>query len=237
MAVPVADDVRAAIREVMEAVAGGSIDERAYGQPRWVRVDGLHLTLRFLGATPDEKQSQIAAALEAASAGVAPFRVALSGGGAFPDPRRPRVLWIGINEGAALLAGLARRLDERLAPLGWPPEGRPFAPHLTLARTDGVPGADERARSWQRSRPVSSSAGRPTAWCSTRASSVAARPDTRLSPKRGSRRPPPAPGPEVRPSVTRAVELARRHAEPLGFPGHSRVGATSGANQPELPVR
>jgi RNA 2',3'-cyclic 3'-phosphodiesterase len=146
VAVPVADDVRDRIRGVMEEVAGGSVDERAFGQPRWVRVDGLHLTLRFLGATQDERQPALADAISAVAAAVAPFRVELSGGGAFPDPRRPRVLWIGIVEGAPHLADMARRLDERLMPLGWPPEGRPFAPHLTLARTDGVPGADERAR-------------------------------------------------------------------------------------------
>jgi 2'-5' RNA ligase len=146
VAVPVADEIRAAIREIMEKVAGASIDERAYGQPRWVRVEGLHLTLRFLGATPDERQPALAEALSAAAAGVAPFRIVLSGGGAFPDPHRPRVLWIGISQGAPQLADLVRRMDTSLVPLGWPPEDRPFAPHLTIARTDGVPGADERAR-------------------------------------------------------------------------------------------
>ena len=146
VAVPVEDHVRDGIRGVMETVAGGSIDERAFGQPRWVRVEGLHLTLRFLGATPDERQPALAEALAAVAVGVAPFQVVLSGGGAFPAARRPRVLWIGIVEGVIRLGALAGRLDERLQPLGWPPEGRPFAPHLTLARTDGVPGADERAR-------------------------------------------------------------------------------------------
>ena len=146
IAVPVAESVRVSIRELMEAVAGASIDERTYGQPRWVRVDGLHLTLRFLGATPDERQPALGEAIAAAARSVAPFRVVLSGGGAFPDSRWPRVLWIGIAEGATQLEALATRLAEELAPIGWPPEGRPFAPHLTLARTDGVPRADERAR-------------------------------------------------------------------------------------------
>ena len=145
VAIPVADDVRDALGSLMEAVAGASIEERAFGQPRWVRVDGLHLTLRFLGATPDERQTELAAALSAAAQGVAPFPVALSGGGAFPNPLRPRVLWVGIGEGASQLAELAGRLDEQLRHLGWPPDGRPFAAHLTLARTDGVPGADEHA--------------------------------------------------------------------------------------------
>jgi RNA 2',3'-cyclic 3'-phosphodiesterase len=146
VAIPVAADVRAAIGELMTAVAGGPIEERVFGQPRWVRVDGLHVTLRFLGATPDERQSALGDALRASARGAAPFEIVLSGGGAFPNSARPRVLWVGIAEGAARIEALVRRLDVELQPLGWPPEARPFAPHLTLARTDGVPGADERAR-------------------------------------------------------------------------------------------
>jgi len=146
VAVPLPDDVRAAVGELMEAVAGVSIEERAAGQPRWVRVDGLHVTLRFLGATPDDRQPALAAALAASARGVAPFRVVLSGGGAFPNQIRPRVLWVGISEGEAQLVDLSARLDTQLGPLGWPPQGRPFEPHLTLARTDGVPGADQAAR-------------------------------------------------------------------------------------------
>jgi len=146
IAVPVADEVRTAVDELMEEVAGGPIAERRPGQPRWVRVDDLHLTLRFLGATPDERKAEIAAALATAAAETAPFRVVLSGGGAFPNASAPRVLWIGIAEGSDGLAGLVRHLNGTLVPLGWPAETRPFTPHLTLARTDGVPGADERAR-------------------------------------------------------------------------------------------
>jgi 2'-5' RNA ligase len=145
IAVPVAEDVRTAVGELMTRVAGGPIEERSFGQPRWVRVEGLHLTLRFLGATPDSRQAELADAIAAAARGVAPFRAALSGGGAFPGHQRPRVLWIGITEGAAELESLSRRLDAELEPLGWPPEERPFRAHLTLARTDGVAGAGEAA--------------------------------------------------------------------------------------------
>jgi len=145
IAVPVADDVRAAVGELMAEVAGASIEERAFGQPRWVRVEGLHLTLRFLGATPDERQSEVVAAIGAAAGGMAPFAIALNGGGAFPNAYRPRVLWVGIDAGADELAGLAGRLNDELRPLGWPSDDRPFQGHLTLARTDGVAGADEYA--------------------------------------------------------------------------------------------
>ena len=146
VAVPVPDDVRRGVSEVMEAVAGGPIDERSFGQPRWVGVEGLHLTLRFLGATLDARQADVARAVADVAAREAPFNITLSGGGAFPNAFRPRVLWLGIAQGVDVLVTLARRVGESLAPLGWPPDDRPFMPHLTLARTDGVPGADERAR-------------------------------------------------------------------------------------------
>jgi len=146
VAVPVADDVRAAVGRLMAELAGAPIDERAPGQPRWVRVEGLHLTLRFLGATPDVRVQELAEAVAMAAGEVAPFRVELSGGGAFPSPQRPRVLWLGIGSGTAELGALARRLNAELERLGWVSEDRPLAAHLTLARTDGVPGSDERAR-------------------------------------------------------------------------------------------
>lgn len=142
IAVPVAEDVRAAIGELMTRVAGAPIEERAVGQPRWVRVEGLHITLRFLGPTPDMRQREVGAVVAEAARGVAPFRIVLAGGGAFPNQYRPRVLWIGIAQGARELAEIAGRINVDLSKLGWTPDDRPFNPHLTLARTDGVPGAD-----------------------------------------------------------------------------------------------
>ena len=118
IAVPVADDVRAAVGDLMAGVARASIEERASGQPRWVRVEGLHLTLRFLGATLDERQPDVVAAVVAAAGGVAPFAIELNGGGAFPNAYRPRVLWIGIGAGSDELAGLARQLNDELRILG-----------------------------------------------------------------------------------------------------------------------
>ena len=146
VAVPVAHDVREGVRRLMEQLAGAPIDVRAPGQPRWVGVGGLHVTLRFLGATPDTRLGELAEAVAAAARGVAPFRVEITGGGAFPTPQRPRVLWIGIGEGEAQLVALSLRLNEELLRLGWPRDDRPLQAHLTLARTDGVPGSDEKAR-------------------------------------------------------------------------------------------
>ena len=112
---------------------------------RWVQQEGLHLTLRFLGAAPPSAAEPTAAAVRRAVEGHASFRVTLGGAGAFPSPARPRVLWLGIGEGAAALGALTHDLDTRLAAAGWAPTGRPFRPHLTVARTDAAPydaGAD-----------------------------------------------------------------------------------------------
>jgi 2'-5' RNA ligase len=130
----------------MSELAGAPIEVRAQGQPRWVSVENLHLTLRFLGATPDERIGELSEVVATATRGVTPFRVELTGGGAFPAPQYPRVLWIGIGAGEGELQALARRLNEELERHGWRPDDRPLQAHLTLARTDGVPGADDKAR-------------------------------------------------------------------------------------------
>jgi 2'-5' RNA ligase len=110
--------------------------------PRWVHVPNLHLTVRFLGATPAGRVEAVAAAVDAALAGVRAFDVELAGAGAFPDARRPRTLWLGIRRGADELGAMARTLDGALAPLGWPSEDRAYRPHLTVARLDAAPRAD-----------------------------------------------------------------------------------------------
>jgi 2'-5' RNA ligase len=81
------------------------------------------------------------AAAEAAARTAAPFTVRLAGAGAFPAPDRPRVVWLGIVEGAPELAALAEALSDQLAGRGWERDERPFRAHLTLGRADGVPGA------------------------------------------------------------------------------------------------
>ncbi len=105
---------------------------------RWVRLDGLHLTLRFLGATAPERIPGIEAAVRAAALRAHGFDIRIGGAGAFPAPGRPRVLWLGVIDGQAELAALAAELGRELAADGWPVDHRPFQAHLTLARADGV---------------------------------------------------------------------------------------------------
>lgn len=108
--------------------------KRADVSVSWSRPEGMHLTLKFLGNVPEERISAIGGALREVAAGWKPFRVSMEGAGGFPTLRRPRVLWIGIREGREALIALAGTVDTALAGLGFPPEDRPFSPHLTLGR-------------------------------------------------------------------------------------------------------
>ena len=137
IAAPLPDEAVAQIAELVEGV-------RAAGVPgggrdvRWVRLDGLHLTLRFLGPTVEDRVEAARVAVRVAGAGAGSLELAIGGAGAFPARGRPRALWLGVRDGAEALADLAAEVDRALVDLGWPPETRPFRAHLTLARADGV---------------------------------------------------------------------------------------------------
>ena len=101
---------------------------------RWVRTEGVHLTLKFLGDTSTEKLPAIEQALAAAAQHSLPCTFTVEGIGCFPNPRRPRVVWVGVQEPTGRLAALQDAIEEMLMPLGYEPEGRGFTPHLTLGR-------------------------------------------------------------------------------------------------------
>jgi 2'-5' RNA ligase len=128
----------AARERIAAIVEGVRATEPAGRGVRWVRLDGLHLTLRFLGPTPESRLAALAEAIQAAAAGSEPIGLRIAGAGAFPTRGRPRALWLGITDGTDRLGVLAGRLEEALERAGWAREERPFRPHLTLARADGV---------------------------------------------------------------------------------------------------
>ncbi|MCE5283235.1 MAG: RNA 2',3'-cyclic phosphodiesterase [Deltaproteobacteria bacterium] len=104
------------------------------GDIRWVRPDGIHLTLKFFGDIPEGAVSDISAVVEKAVAGHDPLDLSVSGAGVFPDLRRPRVLWLGMTGDVERLLTLQTTLERDLQRIGFPREERPFRPHLTLAR-------------------------------------------------------------------------------------------------------
>ena len=99
---------------------------------RWTRPEGIHLTLKFLGEISDAQVREVTDALAALGA-FEPFPVEVKGFGFFPNGRRPRVFWVGV-EAPPALGELARRVETAVEKLGFAPEQRAFAAHLTLAR-------------------------------------------------------------------------------------------------------
>ncbi|MDY6825803.1 MAG: RNA 2',3'-cyclic phosphodiesterase [Bacillota bacterium] len=101
---------------------------------RWVRHETLHLTLRFLGETDETRLPELINAMDETTAGETQFAFSLKGSGIFPGTAKARVLWVGLDKGAFLITALAEKLDQKLTGLGFPPEKRPFRPHLTIGR-------------------------------------------------------------------------------------------------------
>jgi len=101
---------------------------------KWVDPEAIHLTLKFLGNIARDKVDKITQVIEEAAQGISPFQLEVKGLGTFPNLRRVRVIWVGVEGELAPLSQLQRGIESKLAPLGFPPEGRPFTPHLTLGR-------------------------------------------------------------------------------------------------------
>lgn len=106
-----------------------------------VRMDQLHLTLKFLGDTEEGLTPEIVASIAEACRGIEPFVVRLQGTGAFPSLSRINVIWVGILGGEPL-GRIAVSLDASLDALGFPRENRPWSPHATLARAKSGRGLD-----------------------------------------------------------------------------------------------
>jgi 2'-5' RNA ligase len=100
----------------------------------WTAASLIHVTLVFIGNVPDARGQDIVAASAEPIRGVAPFRAAFGGLGVFPAHGAPRVLWLGVSEGAEHIARVHEVVRQRIERLGIPTENRPFHAHLTLGR-------------------------------------------------------------------------------------------------------
>jgi 2'-5' RNA ligase len=101
---------------------------------KWVRPESIHITLKFLGDVAEERIDDIAQAAREVVSGREPFEVGVGSVGTFPNDRRPRVLWIGVQHGSELVADIARRVDRALTPLGFKRDKRLYSAHLTIGR-------------------------------------------------------------------------------------------------------
>jgi 2'-5' RNA ligase len=110
---------------------------------RWVPVDNIHLTLKFLGDVSLANVDMLKKILQTEVDGHHAFEISVGGLGAFPSPRRPRVVWVGV-EAPAELTAVQNGIENAMARLGYAREERPFSPHLTLGRVSrNAVGRDE----------------------------------------------------------------------------------------------
>ena len=130
----IAIELDSAIKDDLGRLQDRLRSQLAPGCVRWVRSEGMHLTLKFLGDTPLDKVEEVKVALAQAAAEVRPFTFTMAALGCFPNTRRPRVVWVGLQEVTGALVRLRDVVEAQVAPLGFPTERRPFKPHLTLGR-------------------------------------------------------------------------------------------------------
>lgn len=108
---------------------------------KWVPSENLHVTLKFLGNTPEDSVQRIKESLSLITPYLEPFTLKLSGVGLFPDKRRPRVIWIDLLDSFRLKI-LKEKIEESLLSIGFEREDRPFSPHLTIGRIRSPKGND-----------------------------------------------------------------------------------------------
>ena len=130
----IAVELPAEAREALEGVQEVLCQSPASRAGRWVACESIHLTLKFLGEVPASRLPSIHEATARGCAGRAPLAIRLSGLGCFPNARRPRVVWVGVEEPTGGLVALQRAVEDQLSKLGFSREGRAFSPHLTVAR-------------------------------------------------------------------------------------------------------
>lgn len=141
----VAVDLPGQVREALGRFQG-ELKRQNLSDLRWVRPQGIHVTLKFLGETPAGKVADIRKALADATMCRRWFRLAMGEPGTFGNRRGPRVLWLDVIGDVEPLQELQAAVEEALVGVGFPPEDRRFSPHLTLARVrqPAPPGMAER---------------------------------------------------------------------------------------------
>jgi 2'-5' RNA ligase len=140
IACEVPDDVKDAIGTVTAQLRGFSGND-----VRFIKPDGVHITLKFLGEVPVKKLPAIKLAIQEAVVGHSPFELEFSTIGIFGGREGLRIMWMGVAGDVLRLEALVRAVNAALAVVGFEPERRPFRPHLTLGRVRDEVGTRRRA--------------------------------------------------------------------------------------------
>ncbi len=128
IAVKISDSSRKSLSELIERLRESRADVK------WVTPENVHLTLKFLGDVDERKVDEISGKVSDACKGTRPFEMSLKGLGAFPNARRPSVIWVGVDDGREDLADLNGKIERELEAIGFEREKRKFSPHLTIGR-------------------------------------------------------------------------------------------------------
>ncbi|MCC7089048.1 MAG: RNA 2',3'-cyclic phosphodiesterase [Chloroflexi bacterium] len=140
VACEVPDEVKEAIGETIEGLR-----KKSGPAVRWIKPEGVHVTLKFLGEVPVKKLPAVKLAIQEAVVGHSPFELEFSNIGTFGGREGLRIMWVGIAGDVLRLEALVRAVNAALAVVGFEPERRPFRPHLTLGRVRDEIGTRHRA--------------------------------------------------------------------------------------------
>jgi len=136
VALELSDEVRERLTELLKRL------RQTNAAVKWVEPENLHLTLKFLGEVQEEQIEAVVEALKIVAQVTEPFPFTVRGVGGFPDLRRPRVLWVGVEPTPPLMR-LQQIVEQAMEQLGFPPEERDFHPHITLGRVKAVAGLEK----------------------------------------------------------------------------------------------
>ena len=128
LAIELPDAVREAIESLIQRL------RQSHARVRWVKSQNMHLTIRFLGEIEPSGVDGLASCMQQACDTIEPFTLAIKGTGAFPNLRRPAVIWVGAECGQPGLIQCRHAADAAASAIGVSPEKQAFKPHLTLAR-------------------------------------------------------------------------------------------------------
>lgn len=136
IAIEIPEPVRRNLGDLQKKLTQASADVK------WVRPEGIHLTLKFLGNINLPDVERLAQALSSVVPAHEPFELRILGLGGFPTSRNPRVVWVGVDQGAEKVLSLQRAIEEKAREVQFPPENRAFKPHLTLGRVRSPKGRE-----------------------------------------------------------------------------------------------
>ena len=128
IAIELSEEIRSSLSQIQSHLKYSGADVK------WVEKDNIHLTLKFLGEISEAKAEEVKKALDSIARETSKFEITLKDIGAFPKIEFPRVIWVGLDKGAAESVELAAKVDEALSGIGFQKESRPFASHLTIGR-------------------------------------------------------------------------------------------------------